>query len=138
MGFQKYYVIIWVGHGRCLRLLTRWVGGVKKGQKYADVIFEWSLTYHLQNVLKIFCLFLLLSIGFCHDSQDKSLNPLSICTWFLQILQFEISSLMNLIFSLFQTWILQTTAEKFSSNQEKIQSNKLDNSNWRIAKIKCR
>ena len=35
----------------------------------------------------------------------KKLTSLSICTWFLQF-----SSLMNLIFSLFQTWILQTTA----------------------------
>ena len=38
------------------------------------------------------------------------------------ILQFEISSLMNLIFILFQTWILQATAEqaeKSSSNWEK-------------------
>ena len=43
VGFQKYYVIIRVGHGRCLCLLTRWVGGVKKGQKNAYVIFEWSL-----------------------------------------------------------------------------------------------
>ena len=43
MGFQKYYVIIRVGHGRCLRPLTRWVGGVKKGQKNDYVIFEWSL-----------------------------------------------------------------------------------------------
>ena len=44
MGFQKSYVIIRVGHDKCLRLLTRWVGGVKKGQKHAYVIFEWSLT----------------------------------------------------------------------------------------------
>ena len=43
VGFQKFYVIINVGHGRCLRLLTRWMGGVKKGQKNAYVIFEWSL-----------------------------------------------------------------------------------------------
>ena len=42
VGFQKSYVIFRVGHGKCLRLLTRWVGGVKKGQKYAYVIFEWS------------------------------------------------------------------------------------------------
>jgi hypothetical protein len=33
-----------VGHDKWLRLLTRWVGGVKKGQKYAYVILEWSLT----------------------------------------------------------------------------------------------
>ena len=46
MGFQKYYVIIRVGHGKCLRLLTRWVGGVKKGPKNAYVIFEWSLGNH--------------------------------------------------------------------------------------------
>ena len=44
VGFQKYYVIFRVGHGRCLRLITRWVGGVKKGQKHAYVILEWSLT----------------------------------------------------------------------------------------------
>ena len=44
VGIQKYYVILRVGHGKCLRLITRWVGGVKKGQKHAYVIFEWSLT----------------------------------------------------------------------------------------------
>ena len=43
VGFQKSYVIFRVGHGKCLCWLTRWVGGVKKGQKYAYVIFEWSL-----------------------------------------------------------------------------------------------
>ena len=32
-----------LGHGKCLRLLTRWLGGVKKGLKHAYVIFEWSL-----------------------------------------------------------------------------------------------
>ena len=47
VGFQNTYVIFRVGHDKSLRLLTRWVGGwvggVKKGQKYAYVIFEWSL-----------------------------------------------------------------------------------------------
>ena len=43
VGFQKYYVILRVGHGKCLRLITTWVGGVKKGQKHAYVILEWSL-----------------------------------------------------------------------------------------------
>ena len=42
--FQKSYVIFRVGHDKCLRLLTRWAGGVKKGQKHAYVILEWSLT----------------------------------------------------------------------------------------------
>ena len=40
---QKCYVIVRVGHGKCLRPITRWVVGVKKGQKHAYVIFEWSL-----------------------------------------------------------------------------------------------
>ena len=31
------------GSAKILRLLTRWVGGSKKGQKHAYVIFEWSL-----------------------------------------------------------------------------------------------
>ena len=43
VGFQKSYVIIRVGHGKCLLLLTRWMGGVKKGLKHAYAIFEWSL-----------------------------------------------------------------------------------------------
>ena len=43
VGFQKSYVILKVGHGKCLRPITRWVGGVKKGQNHAYVIFEWSL-----------------------------------------------------------------------------------------------
>ena len=46
VGFWKSYVIVRVGHGKCLRPLTRWVGGLKKGQKHADVIFEWSLNLH--------------------------------------------------------------------------------------------
>ena len=44
MGFQKSYVIVRVGYGKWLRPITRWVGGVKKGQKHAYVIFEWSLS----------------------------------------------------------------------------------------------
>ena len=44
VGFQKNYVIFKVGHWKLLRPLTRWVGGVKKGQKHAYVVFEWSLT----------------------------------------------------------------------------------------------
>ena len=47
----------------------------------------------------------------------KTSNPPSICILIFGILQFEISSLMNLIFSLFQTWILQATAG--SSNLKK-------------------
>ena len=43
MGFQKSCVIFGVGQGKCLRPLTRWVGGVKKGQKHAYIIFQWSL-----------------------------------------------------------------------------------------------
>ena len=27
-----------------VRLLGGWLGGVKKGQKYAHIIFEWSLS----------------------------------------------------------------------------------------------
>ena len=50
VGFQKSYVIFRLGHDKCLRLLTRWVGGVKKGRKHAYVIFEWSLI-NLENLL---------------------------------------------------------------------------------------
>ena len=42
MGF-KSYVIDRVGQVKILCLLTRWVGGSKKGPKYAYVIYEWSL-----------------------------------------------------------------------------------------------
>ena len=52
MGLKKSYVIIRVGHAKILLLLTRWVGGSKKGPKHAYVIFEWSLTKFL--VLKLF------------------------------------------------------------------------------------
>ena len=45
VGFRKSYVIFRLGQGKCLRQITRWVGGVKKGQKHAYVIFEWSLRY---------------------------------------------------------------------------------------------
>ena len=44
VSFQKSYVILRVGHGKCLRPITSWVGGVKKGQNHAYVIFEWSLS----------------------------------------------------------------------------------------------
>ena len=54
VGFQKSYVIFRVGHGKCLRPLTRWVGGVKKGQKHAYLIFEWSLTYSTKCNFKKF------------------------------------------------------------------------------------
>ena len=61
------------------------------------------------------------------------------------IFQFEISSLTNLIFSIFQTWILQATAGRkiqfkpdLVQTGKKIQFVKLDISNWRIAKMKCR
>ena len=43
VGFPKSYIIFRVGYGKCLRQLTRSVGGVKKDQKYAYVILEWSL-----------------------------------------------------------------------------------------------
>ena len=42
VGVQKSYVIFRVGPGKCLRPITRWVGGVQKGQKHAYVIFERS------------------------------------------------------------------------------------------------
>jgi hypothetical protein len=38
-GFPKMFI---VGPGKCLRPITRWVGGVQKGQKHAYVILEWS------------------------------------------------------------------------------------------------
>ena len=31
VGFRKSYVIVRVGHAKCLCPITRWVGGVKKG-----------------------------------------------------------------------------------------------------------
>ena len=49
VDFPKSYVIFRVGHGKYLRLLTRWVGGVKKGLKYAYMIFERSLMHFWQN-----------------------------------------------------------------------------------------
>ena len=50
VGFQNYYIILRVGHGKCLRPITRWVGEVKKGQNHAYVIFEWSLTGNKKDV----------------------------------------------------------------------------------------
>ena len=59
IGLKKVaYGILWltlgetfrVGHGKCLHLLVRWVGGLKKGHKHTYVIFEWSLTYrHIKS-----------------------------------------------------------------------------------------
>ena len=56
VGFQKSYVIIRVGHGKCLRLLTRGVGGSKNGPKNAYVIFEWSLSSNVASVDAIPCI----------------------------------------------------------------------------------
>ena len=42
VGFKKSYIIKGVGQGKILCLLTRWVGGSKKGPKHAYVIYEWS------------------------------------------------------------------------------------------------
>ena len=51
VGFQESYVIFRVGHGKCLRPITSWMGGVKKGQKHAYIIFEWSLSeYHTSEI----------------------------------------------------------------------------------------
>ena len=45
VGFKKSYIINRVGQVKILCLLKSWVGGSKKGQKYAYVIYEWSLIY---------------------------------------------------------------------------------------------
>ena len=44
-GFQNILCNLQVGFGKILCMLTRWVGGSKKGPKYAYVIYEWSLTH---------------------------------------------------------------------------------------------
>ena len=41
VGLQKIASNLEGGFPKILRLLTRWVGGSKKGQKYAYVIYEW-------------------------------------------------------------------------------------------------
>ena len=53
VGFKKSYVINRVGQAKILCLLTRWVGGSKKGQKYAYVIYEWSLVLEITS-LKVY------------------------------------------------------------------------------------
>ena len=42
-GFQKILRNLKSGSSKILCLLTRWVGGSKKGPKHAYVIYEWSL-----------------------------------------------------------------------------------------------
>ena len=66
-------------------------------------------------------------------NEEKEYPPTYLHSIFA-ILQFEISSLMNLIFSLFQTWISQATAgRKIQFKLEiKIQFIKLYILNWRI------
>ena len=49
MSFQKFYIIFIVGHDKCLRSLTGWIGGMKKRQKYAYVVFEWSLMHKINQ-----------------------------------------------------------------------------------------
>ena len=52
VGLKKSYVINRVGLAKILCLLTRWVGGSKKGLKHAYVIFEWSLI--MMTMLKFY------------------------------------------------------------------------------------
>ena len=70
VGFPKSYVICRVGHGKCLRLLTRWVGGVKKGQNYAYVILEWSLT-RIRKYYIIFVYILQGKMGMTEKKADR-------------------------------------------------------------------
>ena len=42
-------VMFEVGMKKCWRLLIKWVGGSKKGQKHADIILEWSLISLVQG-----------------------------------------------------------------------------------------
>ena len=44
-GVKKTYVILMRGHAKCLRLVTRGDGGVKKSQKPAYVIHGCSPNY---------------------------------------------------------------------------------------------
>ena len=44
-GFQKILRNLKSGSSKILCLLTRWVGGSKKGPKHAYVIYEWSLNH---------------------------------------------------------------------------------------------
>ena len=69
VGFQKSYVIFRVCHGKCLRLLTRWVGGVKKGQNNDYVIFEWSQKRYGNDVRVIFDQWPNLNLGFDVESK---------------------------------------------------------------------
>ena len=48
------------------------------------------------------------------------------------ILQFELFSLTDMIFSLFQTWILQVAAKNPVQTRKNIQFIKLEISNWRM------
>ena len=75
MGFQKSYVIFRLGHGKCLRPLTRWVGGVKKGQKHAYVILEWSLIkYKFQHDRLYFLKFLTGRLVVFNDKKNELLE----------------------------------------------------------------
>ena len=49
-GFQEILRNLQGGSSKILCLLTRWVGGSKKGPKHACVIYEWSLEqYHYRK-----------------------------------------------------------------------------------------
>ena len=68
----------------------------------------------VQKEMQMYALYIWHSLSQTNNCCFKIFLPLSICTWFLQCsslkYQFELSSLVNLIFSLFQAWILQATA----------------------------
>jgi hypothetical protein len=72
---------------------------------------------------------------FQKSSADRFLPPIYLLLIFAN-LQFEILSLMNLIFSLFQTCVLQVTAFRKIQFKlgKKFQFIKLNISNWRIEK----
>ena len=80
-------------------------------------------------------------VSVCNSTTSKQHKPPIYLYSIFAFLQFEISNLMNWIFILFQTWILQATGGKkiqLKLERKKIQFIRLDISNLRIAKNKCR
>ena len=97
---------------------------------FSQQLLNFRLTFLSRSIIRTKIQIVFTLAGVKHYQFTAFLNPYDFTTYLLLIfviLLFEISSLMNLIFSLFQTWILQTTAGR------KIQFVLEKN-----AKIKCR
>ena len=74
-----------------VRLLSGWLGGVKKGQKYAHIIFEWSLSnfeFDFKNTWAPLCVLVLHPVQWILLTTYHVFARKTKCTFLLVILHF--------------------------------------------------